>query len=444
MNNIYKTKIQFIAIAALILSFIIPEEASAIPSFSRQTNLPCSTCHYKFPELKPFGRLFKLNGYTMTGVASIKSANNDKINLQLLKSLPISVSFQTSYTSVASKVPDNQNNTFEFPQELGIYFAGEITPHIGAFIQISYEDQEGSIGLDMTDIRYANHTSIDNKDLLYGVSLNNSPTMQDVWGTVPMWSYPFTGSGTAPTPMISTMLESMMNVLGFGTYVLYDNFIYAEVSAYRSVVQGGPIPPNASSSNTISALAPYWRLALQHQWENQYIEVGTYGMAPQIFPSGITGKKDNYTDFALDAQYENSFNNGSLITHFNYIYEKRNLNATYASGGSASLSNTLNSLKVDAGYNSNAGYSFTVGYFNINGDADNKLYAPAQVEGSLSGSPNSNGFTLQATLAPWLNTQFSLQYVLYNKFNGSSDNYDGNGRNASDNNTLYANVWLMF
>src|SRR4051812_8195946 len=32
-----------------------------IPGFSRQTKLACSACHYGFPQLTPFGRLFKLN-----------------------------------------------------------------------------------------------------------------------------------------------------------------------------------------------------------------------------------------------------------------------------------------------------------------------------------------------------------------------------------------------
>src|SRR5437773_6776469 len=33
-----------------------------VPSFSRQTGLACSACHYQFLQLTPFGRLFKLNG----------------------------------------------------------------------------------------------------------------------------------------------------------------------------------------------------------------------------------------------------------------------------------------------------------------------------------------------------------------------------------------------
>jgi hypothetical protein len=45
---------------------------------------------------------------------------------------------------------------------------------------------------------------------------------------------------------------------------------------------------------------------------------------------------------------------------------------------------------------------------------------------------------------PWLNTRFEAQYVACSKFDGASTNYDGSGRNASDNNTLYLMVWLVF
>jgi hypothetical protein len=45
---------------------VLKPEASAVPSYSRQTGLPCATCHYAPPELTPFGRKFKLEGYTFT------------------------------------------------------------------------------------------------------------------------------------------------------------------------------------------------------------------------------------------------------------------------------------------------------------------------------------------------------------------------------------------
>jgi len=72
------------------------------------------------------------------------------------------------------------------------------------------------------------------------------------------------------------------------------------------------------------------------------------------------------------------------------------------------------------------------------------LYAPNPVYGSRTGSPNSNGFILQAYYLPWERTKFTLQYTIYNKFNGSYSNYDGFGRNASMNNTLYLLAWLAF
>jgi hypothetical protein len=45
---------------------------------------------------------------------------------------------------------------------------------------------------------------------------------------------------------------------------------------------------------------------------------------------------------------------------------------------------------------------------------------------------------------PWLNVKLSLQYTHYSKFNGGSTNYDGFGRNASDNDTLYLLLWFAY
>src|SRR3984885_10718516 len=49
----------------LAIGFVPPAEA--LPSFARQTGQPCGTCHTDFPGLTPFGRRFKLLGYTAGG-----------------------------------------------------------------------------------------------------------------------------------------------------------------------------------------------------------------------------------------------------------------------------------------------------------------------------------------------------------------------------------------
>src|SRR5512146_936774 len=52
-------------LSAVMLGAISP--ANALPSFARQTGQPCGTCHTDYPGLTPYGRLFKLNGYTTGG-----------------------------------------------------------------------------------------------------------------------------------------------------------------------------------------------------------------------------------------------------------------------------------------------------------------------------------------------------------------------------------------
>ena len=85
-----------------------------------------------------------------------------------------------------------------------------------------------------------------------------------------------------------------------------------------------------------------------------------------------------------------------------------------------------------------------MGYFSTTGGSDPVLYAAAPVVGSANGSPNTNGYILEVNYLPWLNTKLQAQYVGYQKFNGGTTNYDGSGRNASNNNTLYLLVWIAF
>ena len=54
-----------LAAAFLVIEFAAP--ARALPSYARQTGQPCGTCHTDFAGLTPYGRRFKINGYTSGG-----------------------------------------------------------------------------------------------------------------------------------------------------------------------------------------------------------------------------------------------------------------------------------------------------------------------------------------------------------------------------------------
>jgi hypothetical protein len=419
----------------------------AIPSFARQTNLACSSCHTVFPELNSFGRAFKLGGYTLTMTETIKASdNNDNTTLSLLKSLPLSAMIQSSYTYTNKKQPGTLNNTISFPQQLSLFIGGEFTPKIGGFIQITYDDQGGAIGLDNTDLRYADQTELASQSLVYGITLNNNPTVQDLWNSTPAWGYPYASSSVAPAPMAATLLEGGLaqNAVGLGAYGLWNDLIYGEVSIYRSAQQGSPSPPDSTSSGIIKSVAPYWRLALQKQFGNNYFEIGTFGMASDLYPNGITGMTDNYTDLGFDLNYELSLNDDELTFHGSWINESRKLNASFNAGNVMNNSSKLNSFKVVGNYYLQHQYGFSLGYFMLSGDSEPGIYVPGTFFGSMNGKPDSDGLIAEIDYLPWLNTKFSVQYVAYNKFNGQSSNYDGSGRNASDNNTVYVAGWLAF
>jgi hypothetical protein len=431
----------------LFILIISGKDIYAIPSFARQTNLACNSCHTIFPELNSFGRAFKLGGYTLTMTESVKATdNNDNTTLNLLKSLPLSAMIQASYNYTNKKQPGTLNNTVSFPQQFSLFLGGEFTPKIGGFIQVTYDDQGGAIGIDNTDLRYADQTDLASESFAYGITLNNNPTVQDLWNSTPAWGYPYASSSVAPVPMAATLIEGGLaqNVLGLGAYGLWNDLIYGEVSIYRSAQQGAPSPPDSTSFGIIKNVSPYWRVAIQKQYGSNYIELGTFGIASDMYPAGITGMTDNYTDIGFDVNYEKSFDDNELTVHGTWINESRKLNASFNAGNVMNSKSKLNSFKLVGNYYLNHQYGFSLGYFSLMGDSEPGIYTPGIFFGSANGKPDSNGLIAEVDYLPWLNTKFSVQYIAYNKFNGQGSNYDGNGRNASDNNTVYVAGWFAF
>ena len=168
--------------------------------------------------------------------------------------------------------------------------------------------------------------------------------------------------------------------------------------------------------------------------------IGTYGMSAGIFPAGVTGTTNRFTDVAVDVMDQRKLGTRAIALHGTWIHETQHWDA----GGSANATNTLNTFRVDAQLHLGHTFTFVLSPFSTTGSTDSVLYSPALLSGSVAGSPNSNGLIGEVDVNPWDNLRLQFEYVAYNKFNGSSQNYDGFGRNASDNNTLFVVVWLVF
>jgi hypothetical protein len=415
-----------------------------LPSFSRQTGLACSACHYQFLALTPFGREFKLKGYTLTAKELIQE--KDSTNGKTLKLSPIplvAAMVQASLTQTTDAQPGTQNGTAEMPQQLSVFLAGQVTSKVGIFSQFTYSGADGSFGIDNIDIRYASKTKLsEQSDMIYGFTLNNNPTIEDLWNTTPAWGFPFASSDVAPTGAASTVIDGALaqQSLGLGAYSMFGGILYAEFSVYRSALQGRAL----ADSFAIQGVAPYWRLALQKTWERQNIMVGTYGMSAKQYPGAVSGPTDRFTDIGLDAQFETKLPRGALVARGTWIHEKQALDATFAGGGSANPENTLKTFRFNASYYPIQQVGLTLGYFQTTGTVDTLRYAPASVVGSANGDPKTNGFIGEFDFNPWQNTRLGLQYVAYDKFNGGKTGYDGFGRSATGNNTLYLLAWLVF
>lgn len=435
-----------VAPASLIRS--LAKIHASVPAFSRQTGLACSSCHYQFPQLTPFGRLFKLNGYTLTGLTPIvQPGDTTGKSLKLLPIPPIAAMLVSSVTQTSTAVPGTQNGTVAFPDQFSIFAAGAITSNIGAFTQFTYAAPDGAFGIDNIDVRYANHTTVSDRELIYGLTLNNNPTVQDIWNTVPAWGFPFMSSSTAPSPIASTLIDGGLaqQVLGLGAYSLFSGTLYTEISAYRSALQGVAMPLDSSATNVTSGLIPYWRVALQHETPTRSLMLGTFGFDAHLYPTGVSGLKNHYTDAAIDAEVEQRQGVATWIGRASYIHERQQLSATEASGGADNVDQNLSTARVSVAYLPNLRYGLTLGYFQTNGSTDSALYPAEAMVGSRTGSPNSSGLIGELDYNAWQNARLSLQYTAYNKFNGSSSSYDiAFGRNASNNNTLYAYLWFAF
>ena len=421
--------------------------AAAVPSYARQTGLPCSGCHTTPPELNAAGRRFKLLGYVDRGedTKSVKDSSNKRhAGLDLLASLPLSIMVETSLTATKTPQPGTQNGSFEFPQDVSLFLAGAWTTHIGSFAQVTYNTQNDHFTSDNTDIRYANTRKLKGKELVYGLTLNNNPTVEDLWNDTPAWGFPWIASDSAPSSNAATIIDGSLaqDVAGLGGYAMWNSHLYLDATIYRSEHVGGPQPnPGTGATFNIRGVAPYWRLAWEQSSATTEFEVGTYGMHMTSSPGAVTGLEDDYTDWAVDFQMDHTlFRKDVVSLRGTYIRENSSLAAT----NPLLVNHHLNTARADAEYHFGNRFSATIGWFNTTGTPDPVLYPGAPVTGNANGDPRTAGYLPSISFWPMQNLQLGLQYTGYTRFNGAATNYDGAGRNASSNNTTYLVARFLF
>lgn len=431
------------------------EKAHAIPAFARQTGMECSACHVGSfgPQLTNYGRQFKLNGYVWgdaknptKGLSAMVYGGFEHTNSDMRKGTELSSDAHSRYGT-------NDNFTVD---QASLFYGGRLLDNVGIFSQMTYSDPDRTFSWDNLDMRYANNTTVGGKSLVYGVTVNNNPSVQDIWNTAPAWRFPYLSSGLAPTPDASPYINSLAQTVGgVGVYGMWNDLVYAELSGYTTLPHDTQLTLGIKGSDEADHLhnfAPYWRVGLQQNFGNSYAAIGTYGMAAEVYPGNIHDfGTDKHLDYAVDATYQYTSGSGkhTFSLYGSALREEQNLDSTFAAAGSANSHDSLVELTANASYYYNNTYGITLSRFDITGSADPLLYS-----GSSTGKPDSSGWVAQLDLTPfgtenspgwpYFNNRFFIQYTAYDKFNGASKNYDGTGRNASDNNTIFVGDWIAF
>jgi hypothetical protein len=436
--------------------------SEAVPSFARQTGMGCPVCHSPFPQLTEFGRQFKISGYTLSNGASDYP--------------PLAVMLQPSFTRTAKSQPGadiptfNRNDNIALTQG-SVFYAGRLfgpyasalfgeqaaatADKFGIFFQTTYDGVEHGWAWDEFEIRFADTVDIAGHHTDYGLYINNNPTLQDPWNSTPAWNFPFSSSGLAPTPAAAVLIDGGVSqqVIGMGAYAKFDNGVYMDVGAYRTLsarVQSR-VGVDPQDETQLAYFAPYWRLALEQTWGHQTWEIGTHGFAARTYPERDTSAgSDRLLDIGVDSQYQYIDGVHDTTIRFSWIHERQDWTASQELGLTEKNRGALRDFKFSASHLYDKTYGVTAHYFRINGDSDALLYAD-----NRTNSPASAGWIFQFDYLPFnknggpafwpaSNIKFSLQYVAYRQFDGARKNFDGGGRDAADNNTLYLEAWIAF
>jgi hypothetical protein len=105
-----------------------------------------------------------------------------------------------------------------FPQQLSIFLAGGFASHFGGFSQVTYNHSTDHFSMDNTDLRFANRGKLFGKDVDYGVTANNNPTVEDLWNSTPAWGLPWISTASGVSPIANPLINGGLaqDVFGVG------------------------------------------------------------------------------------------------------------------------------------------------------------------------------------------------------------------------------------
>jgi hypothetical protein len=219
---------------------------------------------------------------------------------------------------------------------------------------------------------------------------------------------------------------------------------YRSASGVLSFLRQGNYSGNPDHPRTfVRGNNPYWRLAYTGESGPHNWMFGALGLNADVYPNDESAQpvfdsgSTRFRDVGIDAQYQYILEPHTVSAQVRYIRERISdpQNLVLADDTSA----TLRSFRAKVSYVYESKYGASLSFFNVDGSSDSVAFA-----GGLTNSPATRGWTPELYWMPLQNLRVGLQYTAFSRYLGARSNYDGSGRNASDNNTAYLYLWFAY
>lgn len=393
----------------LLMTFLLPQESGAIPSFARQVQKPCTACHTIWGNLNQAGRQFKVKAYTDVS-QEWQMINKDKLNLLYIFPVSARVVFYP-YTREQDQVAGINSNSTEL-NTVDLFVGSRVFDYAGVFGNIEATNvTSGAMAFDIPTIKAAFQYPLGEGNTLGLVLFKGLATSADPFNSlggrdrglifdaesVPWilskgWTFDFWSGGN-------------LGMVAHGYFL--GNRLYAAVGAER----GG----NSSdagfgfvNNNNSDPFDGYFRLAWDQKLTNGAVTFGGAWYAGKQRPvdptTGTALFQSNVSRGYLDASLEQTFGEDHLFeAQALYGYGKE----TNAFGGDETRK--FNGFLVEGSYFYQRTYGLIASYNMIN--MQGVLPTDISSDGTGTDENKKNTWVVALNYLPWLNTKVALQYA---------------------------------
>jgi hypothetical protein len=153
---------------AILTSLLLPEQAQAIPPFSRKYDMNCTACHTAPPILNQFGQRFLENGYQLPGMEDGGIIGKKKLGEVTLDDVTNYLGFRLVGNTTRSWSFKKQNppgadagvvenkTEFMFPENFTVFAAGTVAKNVGFMVELGHDVEGGGAAVERGFVTFNN------------------------------------------------------------------------------------------------------------------------------------------------------------------------------------------------------------------------------------------------------------------------------------------------